>query len=372
MDAITEFLGALTVTQRAILGVAAVLVAFAVLVAATSLVLSFRRALLLWLAVVAAVVAVTVLIPVDTTGLGATPRPEASYAAALARFEAENAKDPIPLNPLCEPKILGHGERTAKVVVLFHGVSSCPRAFVDFAPLLYDRGYNVLVARMPYNGHADRATDSLRNLTAEGLAAWGDASVDIAAGLGEEIVVLGISAGGTAAAWAAQNRPEVRRGVLVAPFFGLGNFGPRVNLALMRAMLLLPHLSIWKDPLLRDRFEGMPHAYQRQSTRATGEIMRLGLATYREATEGRPAAPEAAIVTNAADTAVANVVTGYLARRWQEGGMQVFEYEFPAEHGLGHELIDPLEPGADPALTYPVILQAIEDPSQLPGAHPPS
>jgi alpha-beta hydrolase superfamily lysophospholipase len=365
MDWLAEALGSLTVEQRAMLGAAVFAALFAVAVGLTALVLSFRRALLLWIGFTGAAIAWALLMPVDTDGLRAEPRPEPTYAAAVARFEAEKAAETEPLNPLCDPVLLGHGETTGVAVVLLHGVSSCPRAFVDFAPLLHERGHNVLVMRMPYNGFADRSTDALRNITAEALADFGDTSVDIAAGLGEEVVVLGISAGGTVAAWTAQNRPEVSRAVLVAPFFGLADFGPRLNVALMRGMLLLPDVSIWKDPVLRDRHVGMAHAYQRQSTRATAEIMRLGLATYREATEAAPAAPVAAFVTNAADTAVSNGVTAVIADVWEAGGMKVTRYEFGAEHGLGHELIDPEEPGADPALTYPVILRAVEDPAAL-------
>jgi len=172
--------------------------------------------------------------------------------------------------------------------------------------------------------------------------------------------VVGISAGGTAAAFAAQNRPDVTRAVILAPFFGLSGFGPRINLVLMRAMLILPSISIWKDPVLRERFEGMPHAYQRQETRGIGEIMSLGFATYREARETPPAAGELAVVTNEADTAVSNSVTDAFVDAWRRDGRTVTTYVFPEADGLGHELIDPLEPGANPALTYPVILDLIE------------
>lgn len=360
MNWLDNFATSMTVAQQAALTTTVVLLVLAAAIALTAFLLSLRLALLLWFGGIAAIVATALVLPVDTSDLVAAPRPETSYEAAVARFEAEREANEIPLNPLCEPKLHGHGERTERVVVLMHGVSSCPHAFVDFAPILFEEGDNVLVVRMPRNGYADRSTDALRDLTAEDLAAFGDTSVDIAAGLGEEVVVLGISAGGTVAAWTAQNRPEVDRAVLVAPFFGLSDFGVRRNVFLMRIMLTLPHISIWKDPILRERHVGMAHAYQRQSTRATGEIMRLGLATYRQARERVPAAPAATFVTNAADTAVDNELTRLFAETWRADGMDVVSFEFPVEHGLGHELIDPEEPGADPAITYPVILDAID------------
>ena len=47
--------------------------------------------------------------------------------------------------------------------------------------------------------------------------------------------------------------------------------------------------------------------------------------------------------------------------------MRVSRYQFARSHGLGHELIDPLEPGADPALTYPVLVALIEGRDPGPG-----
>ena len=360
MDWLFELISPQTVTGRAIVGVGALLIVLVLLIAVTAVVFGLKRSLAIWVLLIAGLVAALVFLPVSTDGLGPNPDPTATYEAAMARFDADKASETTPLNPLCSPQLLGHGSRTDKVVVLIHGVSSCPQAFVDFAPLLFERGHNVLVMRLPQNGFADRATDALGDMTAEELAEFGDTSVDIATGLGEEVVVLGISAGGTVASWAAQNRADVDRAVLLAPFLGLSGFGTAFNKVLMRAMLLLPDFPIWKDPALREDFVGMPHAYQLQSTRGTGEIMRLALAVFRQAMAGAPAAGSIAVVTNDADTAVSNEVTDDLVAIWRDAGADPTTYVFAADHGLGHELIDPLEPGADPALTYPVIIDIIE------------
>lgn len=351
---------ALTVGGKAALVAGATLLALALAVAATALLTSVEVALLGWGGALALLVALALFKPLRTGRLVANPDPTRGHDAAVARFRANAAAAAEPLNPLCHPGLLTHGRRTARVVVLLHGISSCPRAFVDFAPLLFARGANVVTMRMPENGYADRATDALGRLTAEALRDWGDAAVDVAAGLGEEVVVLGISAGGTVAAWCGQNRPEVARAVLVAPMFGLANLGPGLNTAIMRATLLLPDFSIWKDPVLRRRLPGLPHCYLRQSSRATGEILRLGQAVLRQAEASRAAAPAAAVVTNDNDSAVDKGMTERLAAAWQRRGVRVRRFAFARSHGLGHELVDPMEPGADPALTYPVLVSLIE------------
>jgi alpha-beta hydrolase superfamily lysophospholipase len=341
----------------ALIVVVALLVAVAA-VALTALVTSVQVALMLWGGAVALLLAAAFLAPVRTGDLVAQPDPCASYADAVVRFGAMASAEP--LNPRCHPQLLTHGDRTATAVVLLHGVSSCPRAFVDFAPLLHGRGHNVLPLRMPENGYGDRATDALKRLTAEKLRAWGDDAVDLAAGLGDEVVVVGISAGGTAAGWVAQNRAEVARVVLVAPMYGIGSLGGWLNAAVMRVTLLLPDFSIWKDPVLRARFQGLPHCYKRQSSRATGEILRLGHATLQQAQAGRAAAGAVALVTNAGDTAVDNALAAQVADAWEGHGVPVTRFEFAKADGLGHEVIDPLEPGADPGLTYPVLVGLIE------------
>ena len=127
--------------------------------------------------------------------------------------------------------------------------------------------------------------------------------------------MLGISAGGTVAAWIGQNRPEAARAVLVAPMFGLARFGGALNAALMRLTLLMPTSRSGRTRCSSARFQGMPHAYKRQSTRATGEILRLGYAVPARPRATAPAAGAAALVTNANDSAVDNALAEPLRRR---------------------------------------------------------
>ena len=94
--------------------------------------------------------------------------------------------------------ILTEAEGTPRgAVILLHGISNCPHTYVRLGAMLHARGHSVVMPRMPQNGHADRNTDALRRLTAEQLASYGDAAVDVAAGLADEVVVCGISAGGS-------------------------------------------------------------------------------------------------------------------------------------------------------------------------------
>jgi pimeloyl-ACP methyl ester carboxylesterase len=159
-----------------------------------------------------------------SAGLDAhTDDPAATYETALARLAELQARDDETINPLCSTQLLTHGRKTQQVIVLIHGITNCPQQFVEFAPQFYQQGYNVLIPRMPHNGLADRMTDDLKNLTAKNLRDASNAYVDIARGLGEHVTLLGLSAGGTMAAWVAQHRADVDEVVLIAPMLGIGS-----------------------------------------------------------------------------------------------------------------------------------------------------
>src|SRR5438034_4798432 len=124
--------------------------------------------------------------------------PATDYETAMARFAQVQAQEEAneTLNPVCRSKLLTHGSKIERVIVLMHGMTNCPQQFVDLAPRFYKQGYNVLIPRMPHNGLADPDTDDLKYLKAAELRDCCNAMVDIAHGLGDHITFLGLSVGG--------------------------------------------------------------------------------------------------------------------------------------------------------------------------------
>ncbi len=350
----------LSVTQKTLLSIAILVGLFVGGMMLTATVLPLAGAVAIWVGGAVGVVFLAELLPVRTRDLAAAPSPASSFEAAIEQFRDWAGTAEAELHPRCKAYVLSHDCKTRKCYVLVHGISNCPFSMIDFAPRLHALGHNVLVARLPYNGHLDNGTDALRHITAAELRAFSDTCVDIASGLGERVSVMGISAGGVIAAWMGQNRPEIEHAVLVAPAFGLSSFGTGLNHALMRIALLVPNFSVWKDPLLRTKARTRPHSYKRQSSRGIGELMRLGLATHREASRRRAAASTITLVTNAADTAVDPVMSLQLVARWRRHGTPVAHFEFGREHNLPHELIDPTEEGAKTALVYPKLIELAE------------
>jgi pimeloyl-ACP methyl ester carboxylesterase len=348
-----------TVGRKAVLLIGARLAVLVAVFGATAAILSWPTALIVWGAVAAALALVVAVRPLGLDRLVSVAAPCADAAEAEARLVEEDGREGVPLNDLCRSFVLAGAERARTSVVLFHGVSNCPRSFCALAPLLHADGHAVVAWRMPRNGHADQSTDALDRLRAEELVRSVDAAVDCAAGLADEVVVAGISAGGTLAAWAAQTRPDVARAVLIAPLFGLSRFGPRVNAAVMRLGLVVPPISIWKDPVRRREAEVLPHAYRRQSSRGTAELLRLARAVRARAATRPAAAGEIVVVLNDADTAVDNTMSLAQAAAWRRLGTAVTTHVFAAERGLPHELIDPAEAGAHAPVVYPVLRAAV-------------
>jgi pimeloyl-ACP methyl ester carboxylesterase len=312
--------------------------------------------------------AIALTTDLHTDRLKSRPDPATDYDAAMARFGRLQARDGADVNPRCRSTLLSHEARVEDAVVLFHGLANCPCQFVELAPRLYERGYNVLIPRMPGNGLRDRRSSVQKHLRAEDLCAYGDAAVDIAMGLGERVTLAGLSAGGTVVAWLAHYRVDVARAVLLAPQFGIGGrISPLLSVLEMHLALKLPNVSTERIAPFQDPPE---HSALGFSTRAVGQIMRLGTAVRQAAATARPGAQSIAICTNPNDHAVNDLITWQLAQRWWAHGLRRLEiFDLPANAVIEHDTVDPAQPYARADVTYPILLELIA-PAEAP--RPPS
>src|SRR2546423_5601848 len=155
--------------------------------------------------------------PTRLGDLHAHPMPIADYTAAVARIASVQAGEDSVVAPGGGSILMSHGHRTPRVVVLFHGLTDSPLQYFPFAQRLFEQGDNVFVPRLPHHAERSGRVGSMGKLTAQELRDLGDASVDVAEGLGDTVIVSGLSAGGTIAAWVGQNRGDVHRVGLVAP-----------------------------------------------------------------------------------------------------------------------------------------------------------
>ncbi len=286
--------------------------------------------------------------------------PASDHETAVARFEKVQAQEEAlgNLNPVCCSRLLTHGHKTDRVIILMHGMTNCPQQFVELAPIFFEKGYNVLIPRMPHNGLADTNTNDLRYLKPAELRDNCTEMVDIARGLGDQITYFGLSVGGLMAAWVAQYRDDVDKAVIIAPSFTISpRLGVTLSRIIMRIFLILPNIMTQRVQPFKD---GPDHNYLGFATRGLGEMMRFGFSIYDASKKMSAAAQSVLVVTNAADAAVNNKITLKIAKNWQKNGLEELEtYQFDAKYKLIHDVIDPGQKQQNIAVTYPVLLDLI-------------
>jgi len=286
-------------------------------------------------------------------------RPAKTYEEALERVAAMKRLDDASILPIANTTLLDHGKRTDLAVVLLHGFTNHPGQYREFAPQLFERGYNVLIPRLPEQGDRNRMTKRMAKLTAEGLLGTSNEAIDIAQGLGQRVCVLGISTSGLLCAYFGQYREDVARSIPVSPVFAMLHMNMHVNAVVARALLLLPNFFMWWDP--RNREKELPHTgYPRFPTRAMARALQIGTLLERVAKEEAVKSPSIVVVTNAKDPAVNNEVTHRVVADWQrKASGRVEEFTFTTLP-VNHDVIDPENAEPRTGIVYPKLIELIE------------
>jgi esterase/lipase len=284
-----------------------------------------------------------------------------TYAEALAAYaEIEAREAAMPLHPRCSSTLLTHGRKVARAVIFFHGLTSCPAQADELADRLFAMGYNVYIPRLPGHGEADPLTLSLGEVTAEQFAGLAEDSVSLGRGLGDEVLVIGLSAGGTMASWLAQTSSGTDKAILVAPFFGPRVVPSWAVRAATNFLLLAPNMMIWWDASEAYVNPAMDYAYPRFATHGLAQVMRLGLVVDARAEAGGPSALAIGVVLNEADESVSNRLTERIVAAWASHGRDVTVEMLALSRRLPHDLIDPRQDGADTQFVNSMLIDMIE------------
>jgi alpha-beta hydrolase superfamily lysophospholipase len=289
------------------------------------------------------------------------PDPAPDYTEAVTRFQRLQKIEGPEINPVCRSILLTHGLRTERAVVFFHGYTNCPQQFRELGKIFYDLGYNVLIPRLPRHGIADRKVENLSPLKAEELRECADISVDITCGLGRKVYVAGLSAGGTLAAWIAQNRGEVTRAVLIAPALG---FSRREGTRLQKGMaLLLPLLPDIRTDWFGVDPDSPDHTYPGFSSRALGQLLRVSAATFAGALDRTLRVQDVVLVTSKSDDTVSDYLAWQLIGFWRSKGLFKFtSVDLPKTMKIPHDMIDPAQINQQTQVVYPVLVSLLNAP----------
>ncbi len=283
-----------------------------------------------------------------------------TFHDALAAFDQVAERDRFFVNDVCVANVRHHERKTERVYVLMHGLTNCPAQFERIAKALYAEGHNVIVPRMPYHGFTNRLSDDLAKLTLQGVAEWAAETLAIAHGLGDEVIVAGLSVSGTTASWIAQTRPDVTRVVTFAPFYGPAGVPTFLQGSLGRLLLRLPNVFLWWDAALKQELPGPPYATPRFATRAIGEFMVLGNFLKKASAKSAPACRQIRVVLTEADLAIDLSLAREITARWKKWpDRDIQEYIFPVDQKVPHDMVDPLQPNQQLEISEPVLLKIL-------------
>ncbi len=296
------------------------------------------------------VLGIAAVFPAGAGDMRSHPNPAANYDEAVARARQIIAADSAVAAPGGESILLVHGAKTPRAVVLLHGFTDSPHQFAALADSLYALGDNVFVPRLPHHAERGRDARELSRLSAADLCRTGDASVDVAAGLGDSVIVAGLSVGGTIAAWVAEHRPEVTRAVVIAPPFEVTHLPAVLEKSVVNLSSHVPNVTR-REPA----DSGRPDRDPGYTTHALAQVLKLGMVVRRDASRDVPSRAEVLFLVNANDGTVKTAPVLDLARLWNDRGVAVSVFEFPDSLRLAHNVLDPIKQRSDADAVYPTL-----------------
>lgn len=274
-----------------------------------------------------------------------TTDPTTDRAAALARLaELTGADTAIP--DATSTQLFEPSPDAPVTIVIWHGFTNAPSQFVAVAEQLRDSGYRVLLPRMPRHGLPDLRNRQLASLTDAELVAQVDTCVDIAAGLGDEVWVVGLSAGGLMASWAAATRGEVSRAVLMAPLVAPKGFPMPVVRLCVKFPRIVPRYYMWWDPRHKDDIENnSPYAYPGFPLPGVMPFLHLSESLFDDTISAGHRLDRVVLVTNPCDLAVRLDAADAFASHVFAGTADYFgRATIDPELHWTHDFVDPWSP----------------------------
>lgn len=185
--------------------------------------------------------------------------------------------------------------------------------------------------------------------------------VDIARGLGERVVVVGVSEGGAVTTRLARERADIDLAVPVAAFLGI-SFIPRpLTCPLNKLVGLMPDFHQWWDPVYQLSNPILAiSSYCGNQMHALFENLRLGFAAEEDANKVKPAVGGFLVITNADDEPVDSEVVSALDPLWLENGEQFLQAsQFEKKQDFPHDMIKVDRPDGHVDIVYPKLLGLI-------------
>jgi carboxylesterase len=296
-----------------------------------------------------------------STPLCPNPGADQAYNDSLKRIKILQSHETNGFNPSLKTILLTQGKRTKKAVLWFHGYTAATLQFKPLAELCFKKGYNVLVPCIPHHGMKDRMTNEVSKIRMKELVQFTNYMVDVMHGLGDKIVVGGLSMGGVMSSWVAQYRPDVATSIIIAPFLGARIIPTKLIPLVVFATGLLPDIRQWWDPEKKMECDGPKYGYPQYSYKSLRQVLKMGMKIRADARKRKPTAKKVYMVINDHDESVNNELCQQLVDNWE--GMRatnVQTHHFPDALGIPHDCISIEEPQGKTNLVYSVLMKIVE------------
>ena len=251
-----------------------------------------------------------------------------SYEASTAKI-TERQKTDTSISDFeegCESQLYTHGKKVARSVVLFHGITSCPKQYSEIAKVFHQAGYNVYVPLAPQHG-TTKNPEATSDVTLAQLTHYVPDSYSVASGLGESVGFVGISGGADLATWGAQYIDGVSRLLVISPFYGVS---PQASPSWQGPLLL----SLYGMNLAPDRIE------QGFSVRALAKYLIL-VQNYKTDLAAKNL-EHVAVVSSANDTQIDLNLAHYIPKTLAKNSKSTFQQtRLAPELGIGHDALNP-------------------------------
>jgi len=274
-----------------------------------------------------------------------------SYADAVARIATQQRQDDSVAVANGRSILMTRGAPAPRVYVLLHGFTDAPTQFATVGAHLFADSANVYIPRLPHHAERTSPLRAISRVRSEELSRFADSTVEIARGLGDTIIVVGLSAGGVLAGWIAEFHPEVQRAVLIAPAIAPGIVSDDDGGGLVLLASKLPDIQRGAAPADTIRPENVAGI----TTRGLAELLRLGRRVHDQAESGPPAVHDIVFLLNQRDRTVSEAASLDLAQRWLDRGADVRVYRLTALTNLPHNVMELSSRGGNTNLVYPIV-----------------
>ena len=278
--------------------------------------------------------------------------PPPAYADAATHIARRQAADDSVVAPGGRSILLTHGRRTPRAFVLLHGFTNSPSQLQEVGERLFAiTGDNVYIPRLPRHAEREAPVRVLSRVRADELTMFADSIVETARGLGDSVMVVGMSAGGAITAWIAQWRAEVQRAVLIAPALGAGLLSEDQGRELVDIASIIPNITRTTKPDTT-----RPDMVQGTTSRGLAEVLSLGHRVRDQANQFRVRVKDIVFLLNERDHTVSERASLELAQRWFDHGANVAVYKFPASAKLPHNVMEATGRGGNTEMVHPIVM----------------